>query len=265
MSQVPYCVIDFTIQSQLGSVLFSRRVPDFCDGRWSFPTNENSNSYRRGRRRWISLITNPLNCWASVPQSRKFQFLAHFPFPAKLIGRIWVWLVAIIRYIWDGRQKVKSPIVWDFPDIRKPGLKSKPPPLRINILFSPRTLGGLVNFAEQLACVTCVALGATHTSSCAGCREGFRVLGWYRSFVELAVNYCFWVIQHSENFLWTAISGRDPFKNFGPKLNGSVGSNRKSFEKRGPPFEVVLFSRSDQSEFWLNGSRPVFPARIAGA
>ena len=120
--------------------------------------------------------------------------------------------MAIIRYIWDGRQKVKSPIVWDFPDIRKPGLKSKPPPLRINILFSPRTLGGLVNFAEQLACVTCVALGATYTSSCAGCREGFRVLGWYRSFVKLAVNYCFWVIQHSENVLWTAISGRDPFK-----------------------------------------------------
>ena len=48
--------------------------------------------------------------------------------------------------------------------------------------------------------------------------------------------------------------------NFGPKLNGSVRSNRKSFEKTGPPFEVVLFSRSDRSEFWLNGSRPVcFP------
>ena len=104
-----------------GVFLFSRRVPDFCDGRRSFPTNENSNLYRRGRRRWISLITNPLNCWASVPLSRKFQFLAHFPFPAKLIGRIWVWLVAIIRYIWDGRQKLKSPIVWDFPDIWKPG------------------------------------------------------------------------------------------------------------------------------------------------
>ena len=29
--------------------------------------------------------------------------------------------------------------------------------------------------------------------------------------------------------------------NFGPKLNGSVRSNRKSFEKTGPPFEVVLF------------------------
>ena len=26
-------------------------------------------------------------------------------------------IMAIIRYIWDGRQKVESPIVWDFPDI----------------------------------------------------------------------------------------------------------------------------------------------------
>ena len=106
---------------RIGSVPIFPTRPRFCDGRRSFPTNENSNSYRRGRRRWISHITNPLNCWAPVPLSRKFQFLAHFPFPAKLIGRIWVWLVAIIWYIWDGRQKVKSPIVWDFPDIWKPG------------------------------------------------------------------------------------------------------------------------------------------------
>jgi len=34
-----------------GAFLFSRRVPDFCDGGRSFPTNENSNLYRRGRRR----------------------------------------------------------------------------------------------------------------------------------------------------------------------------------------------------------------------
>ena len=34
-----------------GAFLFSRRVPDFCDRRRSFPTNENSNSYGRGRRR----------------------------------------------------------------------------------------------------------------------------------------------------------------------------------------------------------------------
>ena len=54
--------------------------------------------------------------------------------------------------------------------------------------------------------------------------------------------------------------GRDPFnqvsENLGPKLNGSVRSNRESFEKTGPPFEVDYFSRSDQLEFWLNGSRP---------
>ena len=55
----------------------------------------------------------------------------------------------------------------------------------------------------------------------------------------------------------TKISG-----NFGPKLNGSVRSNRKSFEKTCPPFEVVLFSRSDRSEFWLNGSRPMRTAKI---
>ena len=47
--------------------------------------------------------------------------------------------------------------------------------------------------------------------------------------------------------------------NFGPKLNGSVRSNRKSFEKTGPPFEVDHFSRSDRLEFWLNGSRPETP------
>ena len=33
-----------------GAFLFSRRVPDFCDGRRSFPTNENSNLYHQGRR-----------------------------------------------------------------------------------------------------------------------------------------------------------------------------------------------------------------------
>ena len=49
----------------------------------------------------------------------------------------------------------------------------------------------------------------------------------------------------------TKISG-----NFGPNLNGSVTSNRKSFDETGPPFEVVLFSRSDRVEFWLNRSRP---------
>ena len=68
-------------------------------------------------RRWISLISSAPNCWAPVPLSRKFQFFAHFPFPAISIRRIRDRIVAIIRYIWDGRQKVKSLIVWEFPDI----------------------------------------------------------------------------------------------------------------------------------------------------
>ena len=42
-----------------GAFLFSRRVSVFCDGRWSFPTNKNSDLYSHGRRRWISLFTNP--------------------------------------------------------------------------------------------------------------------------------------------------------------------------------------------------------------
>ena len=54
----------------------------------------------------------------------------------------------------------------------------------------------------------------------------------------------------------TKISGK-----FGLKLNGSVRSNRKRFQKTGPPFEVDQFSRSDRSEFWLNGSRPLIVLR----
>ena len=56
----------------------------------------------------------------------------------------------------------------------------------------------------------------------------------------------------------TKISG-----NFGSKLNGSVRSNRKSFEKTGPPFEVDQFSQSNQLEFWLNGSRPKFVPSVS--
>ena len=56
------------------------------------------------------------------------SILAHFPFPAKVnVGIIWDRHLAISRYlgkIWDGRETVKSPMVWDFPDIRKLGLNT---------------------------------------------------------------------------------------------------------------------------------------------
>ena len=57
-------------------------------------------------------------------------------------------------------------------------------------------------------------------------------------------------------YLKGAIHSTKISRNFGPKLNGSVPSNQKSVEKSGPPFEVDHVSRSDQSEFWLNGLGP---------
>ena len=91
-----------------GAFLFSRRVrrrvPDFCDGRRSFLTNE------------------------FVLSGTSAMSFAHYQSP-KLLGssplshitwRIWDRLVAIIWFIgkiWDGQQKVKPSIVWDFPDI----------------------------------------------------------------------------------------------------------------------------------------------------
>ena len=51
--------MDGVKSGESGAFLLSPRVSDFCDGRRSFPTNENSDLYGRGRRRWISLFTNP--------------------------------------------------------------------------------------------------------------------------------------------------------------------------------------------------------------
>ena len=88
-----------------GAFLFSRRVPDFCDGRRSFPTNEKFAHYQSPK------------LLGSSPPITQVSIFDHFPFPAKFIGRIRERIVAIIRYIWDGRQEVKAPFVWDFPDI----------------------------------------------------------------------------------------------------------------------------------------------------
>ena len=64
--------------------------------------------------------------------------------------------------------------------------------------------------------------------------------------------------------LWISIRfvcGRDPFNQTFRKFRSKtqwIGSVQpEKFRKNGPPFEVVLFSRSDRLEFWLNGSRPV--------
>ena len=82
-----------------GTFLFSRRVPDFCDGRRSFPTNENSNLDGRGRRLPSAMdfahFQSPKSLGSSPPITNK-----HFPFPAKfVIGKIWDRPLANIRYI----------------------------------------------------------------------------------------------------------------------------------------------------------------------
>ena len=60
----------------------------------------------------------------------------------------------------------------------------------------------------------------------------------YRSCVDCCVGVLFWGAIHA-----TKIS-----RNFGLKRNGLARSNRKSFEKSGPPFEVDHFSRLDGSD-----------------
>ena len=63
---------------------------------------------------------------------------------------------------------------------------------------------------------------------------------------------------HQQERIIVGILGRNPIHSTKTQWI-SVRSNRKSFEKTGPPFEVGNFSRSDRSEFWLNGSSPQPP------
>ena len=74
---------------ELGTFLFSRRVPDFCDGWRSFPTNENLNLDGRGSRLPSAMdfahFQSPKSLGSSPPITNK-----HFQFPAKfVIGKIW--------------------------------------------------------------------------------------------------------------------------------------------------------------------------------
>ena len=69
-----------------------------------------------------------------------------------------------------------------------------------------------------------------------------------------------WGLSKSQMGCYLWIGREFPEISVPAKLNGSVRSNRKSFEITGPPFEVDHFFRSDRSEFWMNGSRPVMLA-----
>ena len=47
------------------------------------------------------------------------------PRPSQTIGGIYD---SEFSLVWDSRETIKSPIVWDFPDIWKPGFKLPPAP-----------------------------------------------------------------------------------------------------------------------------------------
>ena len=63
---------------------------------------------------------------------------------------------------------------------------------------------------------------------------------------------------------WGAIHSTKISENFGPKLEGSVRSNWKSFEKTGPPFDVVLgrdpfnqnFRKFRSTTQWIGSVQP---------
>ena len=90
----------------------------------------------------------------------------------------------------------------------------------------------------------------------------FGIISWFRlaNFFRILLfkSFCFYWLVCRER-MWP--HGRDPFNQTFRKFRSKtqwIGSVQpEKFRKTGPPFEVVLFSRSDRLEFWLNGSRPM--------
>ena len=54
-------------------------------------------------------------------ENKTLSILQICPRPSQTIGDIYDFDFSLVSKIWDSREAVKSPIVWDFPDIWKPG------------------------------------------------------------------------------------------------------------------------------------------------
>ena len=55
----------------------------------------------------------------------KIETLPIFPIclrPSQTIGDVYDFQFSLVGKVWDGRERVECPIVWDFPDIWKLGL-----------------------------------------------------------------------------------------------------------------------------------------------
>ena len=79
-------------------------------------------------------------------------------------------------------------------------------------------------------------------------------IGWWHYLIDT---------DNDDDIAYKNISGCDPFNQnfwkFRSKTQWIGLVQLEKLKKTGPPFEVDHFSQSDRLEFWLNGSRPVFP------
>ena len=89
-----------------------------------------SEIHRRHPRRYeceFSFVGNdrrPSQNLGRVGKIGTLPILQICPHPSQTIGDIYDFEFSLVDKIWDSRETVKSPIVWDFPDIWKPGLSS---------------------------------------------------------------------------------------------------------------------------------------------
>jgi len=78
------------------------------------------------------------------------------PRSSQTIGNIYDFEFSLVSKIWDGREIVKFPIVWDFPDIWKPGLsavmleKSKRGLTRVNATGEKIIKNGKNNWIKEI-------------------------------------------------------------------------------------------------------------------
>ena len=71
------------------------------------------------------MITDHRRNLGRVKRIETLSNLQICPRPSQTIGDIYDFEFSLVGKIWDNRKAVKSPIVWDFPDIWKPGLQKK--------------------------------------------------------------------------------------------------------------------------------------------
>ena len=76
-----------------------------------------SEIHRRRPRRYTGMIADHRRNLGCVGKIETLQILQICPRPSQTNGDIYDLEFSLVGKIWDSRETVKSPIVWDFPDI----------------------------------------------------------------------------------------------------------------------------------------------------